>query len=306
MTSKHCWRTLAWLALSVSGVMAQTAVPAKPKATEQSVSQTVMDEKARARYDRTVQAMGGKAFLSWIDSYGTGRYFVLKEDGGGWADFWDYYKWPGKSRTDMDEKEKGLVDVFNLDLGKGWTAEYGKVRPKTEAELQRFRLSEKRNLAALFRTRIKEPGIRVFYFGPTSIDTVKPMEALEFVDAENYSVSVYFEEGEGLPVRMEYTERDEQGIVQKKTDVFYKWFSFQGVMFPKRLEFFTNGKPSGLVEYDTVKFNSSLPDSLFQEPHPNLSRKEKARAEARAKEQEREKASKEESKPGSSDAARKE
>ncbi len=231
------------------------------------------DPRAQTVIQRTIQALGGQRFLTWKDMYGTGRFFIIKRDGQSWTKFWEYYRWEGKSRTELEKQREALADIFNLELGKGWTYEYGRVKPKTEEELRRFRLSEKRNIYNIFRSRWKEDGMKVLYYGPSEIETVKPMEALEFIDAENYTVTVLFEEGVALPVKVEYQDRNEDGIVLPKSEMFFRWFSSDGVMAPHRVEFFTREKNTGLVEYAEVKFNVGLTDDLFLEPVPAAKKK---------------------------------
>jgi hypothetical protein len=231
------------------------------------------DDRARQLVQSTIQEFGGSAFLDWKDMYGEGRIFMLKEGRQSWTKFWDFYRWSGKSRTDFDKRAEGLSDIFNLDLGKGWTYEYGKVKPKTEDDMRRFRLAEKRNLANLFRERWKEPGMKVLYVGPNEIDTTQPMEALEFLDTENYSVTVYYEEGKALPVKLEYRDRNQDGIVLNKAEMYFRWFRFQGILTPLRVEMYTNGRQTGLVEYSLVQYNTGLSESLFTEPAPVVKKK---------------------------------
>jgi hypothetical protein len=226
------------------------------------------EDRAQKLIQSTIQEFGGNAFLTWKDSYGEGRIFMLKEGRQSWTKFWDFYRWSGKARTDFDKRSEGLADIFNLELGKGWTYEYGKVKPKSEDDLRRFRLAEKRNLASLFRERWKEPGMKVLYLGPNEIDTTQPMEALEFLDTENYSVTVYYEEGKALPLKLEYKERNPDGIVLNKAEMYFRWFRFQGILTPLRIELYTNGRQSGLLEYSLVQYNTGLAESLFTEPAP--------------------------------------
>lgn len=224
-------------------------------------------DKARELIAKVRAELGGKAFESWTDYYGEGRMFILKRDGGqSWTKFWEYYKWSGKSRTAFNDKD--LYDVFNLELGKGWAFEYGKVKVKTDEDVRRFRQAEKRNIFNLFRDRYQEPGMKVFYLGPENIDTLKPMEALEFVDADNYTFTVFFEEGNPVPQKVEYHDKTPDGLTIKKTELFYRWFRVDGVLSPKRVEFFTGDSQTSLVEYNLFRYNSGLSDALFQEPVP--------------------------------------
>jgi hypothetical protein len=231
------------------------------------------DDKAGQLIQATIRELGGPAFLGWKDMYGEGRIFILKEGRQSWTKFWDYYRWKGKARTDLDKRGEGLADIFNLELGQGWTYEYGKVKPKSDEDMRRFRLSEKRNLAALFRERWKEPGMHVVFIGPSEIDTTKPMEALAFIDADNYTVTVFYDEGNPRPVKLEYKDRNPDGIVLNNTEMFFRWFVFQGILTPLRVELYTNDRQTGLIEYKTIQYNTGLPDSLFTEPTPVVKKK---------------------------------
>ena len=225
-------------------------------------------EAADRKIQKTIKAFGGQAFLTWKDFYGEGRMYILRTSGQSWTKFWEYYKWSGKSRVNLDKKENALADIYNLDEGKGWSYEYGKVKDKTPAEVRDFRLGEKRNLSNLFRDRWKEPGVKVFYYGPNDIDSLKPLEALEFIDVENYSVTVYYEEGNPVPFKLTYKERNPDGIVLEKSEQFFRWFKYNGILTPLRVEYYTNDTEAGLLEYSLVQYNVGMPDSLFEKPQP--------------------------------------
>jgi len=225
-------------------------------------------DKATILIQKTIKEMGGPAFLKWTDYYGDGRFYIIKGSRKSWTKFWEEYKWNGKSRINFDKKREAISEIYNMDLGKGWSYEYGKVKEKSEDDIQRFRLAEKRNLANLFRERWKEDGMKVFYLGPGNFDTVKPLEALEFVDADNYIVTVFYEEGSSLPFKIAYKERNKDGIVLYKEEQVFRWFKIKGIQTPLRVEFYTNGEHSGLLEYSEFLYNVGLSDALFQKPSP--------------------------------------
>lgn len=227
-----------------------------------------MDPKALDLLNRTVQALGGDAFRSWAGYHGEGRIYLIKGDNQSWTKFWYDYRWPGKERMALEEPDGAIVEIYNLEQGKGWAYEYGKVKDKTEEEIRRFRLTEKRSFVNLFRERWKEPGMKVFHLGPESFDSVRPEEGLEFVDAENYAVTVIYAEGKALPERVEYVEKTASGRTEKHADHFFRWFRYQGVMMPLRIEFFTNGVMTRQVDFTLVSFRDPLPDSDFSAPRP--------------------------------------
>jgi hypothetical protein len=247
-------------------------------------AQQKKDAKAQELIQKVIKEFGGEAFLSWKDFTGSGRYFQIKSNGDqGWTKFWEYYKWSGLSRMEFDKKSEGIVEIYNTRLGKGWSYEYGKVKDKTSEEYRDFLLSEKRNITNLFRERWREPGMKVFYYSPSSLDTVKPMEALEFVDVENYSITVYFEEGSPRPVKLDYKEQIKDGPMVTKSDMFYRWFKYQEVLTPKRVEFYISGRLTGLVEYAEAAYNTGLDDKLFDEPKPAPVKKSKEKKKSEEK-----------------------
>lgn len=234
-----------------------------------------MDPVVRERLDQTVEAMGGDAFLAWKDYSSFGRYFAFKKEGQGWMKFWYYYKWKGMERTEFEEQKTGIIEIYNLTVNSGWTYDYGSVKEKTPEEMRDFMLAEKRNLVVLFRERWKEPGMKVFFMGPKNFKTIQPVEALEFLDADNYSVMVYFEEGTHLPFKAEYVDRNSDGVQVKKEERYYRWFKFQGVCVPMRIEFYTEGRASGLAEFETMAFDKGLSESMFQKPEAKPEKKKK-------------------------------
>jgi hypothetical protein len=217
---------------------------------------------------KTIEAMGGEKFLNWQDYIANGRFYAIKGSQKSWTKFWEEYKWRGKYRINYGEEEGAIAEVYNLELNKGWDYEFGKVKDKKDEDVRRFEISERRDPRYLFRDGWKKDGMKVFYLGPDNFDTIEPMVALEFLDAENLSVTVVYHEGNNLPFKIFYKERNESGIMQEKVQLFFRWFNIQGIYTPMRVEFYTNDQRSGLLEYSEIQYNVGVPESVFQKPQP--------------------------------------
>jgi len=217
---------------------------------------------------QTIDALGGEKFLNWQDYTSNGRFYAIKGSQKSWTKFWEEYKWWGKYRINFGKEEGAMAEVYNLELNKGWDYEFGKVKDKSEEDIRKYAVSERRDPRYLFREGWKQEGMKVFFLGPENFDTIEPQVALEFLNAENLSVTVFYQEGSHVPYKIIYKERNENGIMQEKEQMFFRWFHIQGIYSPMRIEFYTNGERSGLLEYSEIQYNTGIPDSIFQRPLP--------------------------------------
>lgn len=226
------------------------------------------DARALDLIQQTIDGLGGEKFLNWKDYQAEGRFYAIKGAQKSWTKFWEQYAWWGKYRINFGKKEGAIAEVYNLELNKGWDYEFGKVKDKPEEDIRKYEISERRDPRYMFREGWKKEGMKVFFLDPDNFDTIEPQVALEFLDAENRSVTFFYQEGSHVPFKMLYKERNDNGIMQEKEQMFFRWFNIQGIYSPMRIEFYTNGERSGLLEYSEIHYNTGIPDAVFQRPQP--------------------------------------
>ncbi len=219
--------------------------------------------KARTLLDRAIQALGGQAYLSIQDISQEGRTYSFHhgEPNSLGTLFWRFYKFPDKERVELT-KQRDVVYIINGDKGyeitfKG-TAEQS---PKDLADVLRRRHY---SLEWVLRKWLNEPGIALFYDGPTVAEQ-KPVEQVSLMNAKNEGVTLYLNSDDYLPVKKSYSWRDptdKQRNVEE--EVYDNYRLVQGIMTPHTITRFYNGDMAGQRFLTSVTYNRGLSDSKFE------------------------------------------
>ena len=227
------------------------------------------DGKARKVIDAAVTAMGGDAYLEVRNSQSSGRYFIFRK---GRKAFTRYRDWtvydPVKSRFETGKKEKDqIVSVHNMELNKGWKLE-GEfdVEEIPGKELDSWMKSVRKDLNFLIKQRLDEEGMSLYYYGPDDIAGQGEFEAVEFLDASNNSVVVFFDLKSHLPEKVENEYTDDTGLRHKMEWEFYNWHTIQGVHTPLRTDIYLDGEISQQFFIEDLAYNLQIPESQFLEP----------------------------------------
>ena len=141
-----------------------------------------------------IEAMGGKNYLEVKNYHKIGRYFIFDQRGR--SSFTNFSDWtvlePIKWRFQLGEDKRQQVQIYNLEIGKGWTLEgESSVEEITEEEVREFEVEVQRDIDILLRERVDEEGMSLFYYGPEEIAGSGEYEAVEFLDATNFSVVIF-------------------------------------------------------------------------------------------------------------------
>lgn len=217
-----------------------------------------------------VEAMGGKAYLDVRNSHSSGRYFIFDREGRkGYAPYKDWTNLePIKWRFQLWEGKKQSVEVYNLELGKGWKLEGRESLEEAKSEdVEAFRKSASRDLDILLKKRLKEEGMNLYYYGPDDVaGGGGSTEAVEFLDSTNQSVVVFFDLKTHLPVKLEAEVTDRMGLRHKEEVEFFNWHTIQNVHTPLRVDASLDGQPSQQRFVEKIEYNLPLSEDLFLEP----------------------------------------
>lgn len=229
-------------------------------------------EKALKVIDSAVQVLGGDAFLKVKTIRSSGRYFRFDKYGrsSGLIRFHDWTVLePVKWRFQLGEGNRQFLQVYNLELMKGWTLEgKEKIKEIPEKGVHDFAKSARGDVELLLRGGKDREGMSIFYYGPDDIEGSGEWEAVEFLDATNNSVVIYFDRDSHLPVKSESHFIGKLGLRHKQETEFYNWHEIQGVNTALRLDGFVDGKKSDQRFIEELAYNESFPPEYFQEPQP--------------------------------------
>ncbi len=258
---------------------AATNAPPTPSAQTAPATST-QDEnarKARALLEQMIQALGGPAFMNMQDMSQDGRTYSFYHGNptGAGAVYWRFWKWPDKDRIELT-KQRDWVIITNGD--NGYEVTYKGTAPQDKEQLQDYLRRRQYSLEWVLRKWLKEPGIALFYDGPTVAER-KQADQVTIMNAKGDAVSIAMDSTTHLPLQKTFTWRDPTDRQKNEEfEVYDNYKPIQGIMTPLSVTRGRNGDMMNQRFINTVKYNQNLPDSMF-EAHtsydPNAKRKKR-------------------------------
>jgi hypothetical protein len=264
---------ILWAALLVAGV---AGVGARAETSEQ---------KGKRIVDEALAAVGGQAYLNMRNRVETGRVYPSYNDkvSGMATDalYTDYLPLPdppvpgflgvrvrdAHGRKPEDVLPKKQYDIILYTDGTGYEVTFRGARPLSDIVIQQFKTATLHNIFYILRQRLGEPGMAFDSHGSDFFDN-RPVEIVDITDANNDTVTVYFDQMNKLPLRQLYRRKDpidnskleEVSIYSKYRDVG------AGVMWPFAIRRERNGEKIFEMYSESVEINQDLKDSMFALP----------------------------------------
>jgi len=237
---------------SAQGAPAPTTVP-----TDQENAR-----KARALLNQAIQALGGEAYLTFVDMTQQGRTYSFYHGQPNSAGilFWRFYKYPDKERVELTKQR----DVAYVITGyKGYEITYKGTTsqdPKVLADSLRRRAH---SIEWVLRKWLAEPNIALFYDGP-AVAAEKPADQITIMRQDD-SVTIYLDSNTHLPVKRSFSWRDPTDKLRNTEDEVYDNYRPVGaIKTPFSITRFLNGDMSNQRFLNSVSFNTGLNDSIFE------------------------------------------
>ena len=235
--------------------------------------------------DEALAALGGQAYLNMQNRVETGRIYSSYNDkvSGMAVDalYTDYLRRPDppqpgflgvRVRDARGRKPEQIVlkkqeDVILYVDGTGYEITFRGVRPLSDTVLQQFKAATLHSIFYILRECLGEPGLILDGRGADFFDN-RPMEVVDIGDADNNTVTVYFDQLTKLPARQLYYRRDpiDNSKVEDVT-IFNKYRDVGGgVMWPFTIRRERNGEKIFEMYSESVKINQDFKDSMFTLP----------------------------------------
>jgi hypothetical protein len=238
---------------------AQAGAPSNP-----STLPVRIEPKAQQILDRTIQALGGAAFLNakTLTTHGT-----LGSGGGGGIVYFDsQVQFPDKRRLTYGLAKKGKPIVVINNGDQGWEIDrMGTVNLDSD-DIRSWRFNNQYSLENIFRLRIHEPGTLVQTAGVDFVDNVT-VNVLDMVDARQTQVKLYLSTQTGLPVQISYRKWNaEINDWDEYSDIYGNYATYQGITVPKQISHLRNDRRVSEVFRDSAVFNETYPPGIFEDP----------------------------------------
>ena len=222
------------------------------------------EERARQILHKTVEALGGEAYLAAQNIVRKGKFYQFRRDvQRGSNEFRTLVAYPWKRRVEFGKKAR----IVHINDGEqGWKIEYKNVKTQTEEELRNYRIDMRHDLDHILRFRLREEGLKVRYLGKSRTH-LEQLDGVQLMDASGDKVRIFVNSRTFLPVRMEY-ESPPRGKRWATEDekFFHNYHEINGVRIPFTVVLNSNGYKAMETQLSSAQINADLSDTLFSSP----------------------------------------
>lgn len=242
--------------------------PATQDSAENSKNATAISpdqenaRKAKAVIDQAIQALGGQAYLTIRDREQQGRGYGFHHGNptGGGSVFWSFAEFPDKERVELT-KERDIAELYVGD--KAWEITYKGPHPIEKKDLDDYLRRRRFSLDTILRTWVNDPGVVLLYEG-FAVAAQHPATQITLINAQNESVTLYFDSDSHLPVKKSFSWRDPVDRQKNiEEEVYENYRQVSGVMAPYNLTRYFNGDMASQRFLISVTINQGLDPAMF-------------------------------------------
>jgi hypothetical protein len=225
------------------------------------------DEKAEAVIKRAVENLGGERYLQVKSQIGRGKYHILR-DGAlvSYQTFVDVIVFPNKERTEF--KFGGVKNVQTNAGDGGWVFD-GAAQALTDQskdQVENFKRGLRTSLDYLLRGFWRNENATLSYVGKREAGIGKRNEVVKLTFADGFSVEFEFTATDGIPAKALYKRTNADNEEVREEDRYAQFVDIQGIKTPFIIDHFSNKVQTSRINYESMIFNKSVPDSIFNKP----------------------------------------
>lgn len=223
-------------------------------------------EEAEAVLRKAIQNLGGEKYLNVKSQIGRGKFSILKEGMVvSFQTFVDVIVYPDKERTDF--KAGGIKSVQTNVGNTGWVYDGDQelVKLQDEKQIANFKRGIRTSLDYLLRGHWRGEA-ELAYVGKRPATLGKRNEVIRVTYKDGLVVEYEFAAEDGLPQKGGYTRLNADNEEIKEEDRYAQFVDVGGIKTPLIIDRFTGGAHSSRINYQTVEYNKSVPDSIFEKP----------------------------------------
>lgn len=225
------------------------------------------NEKAEAILQKALNKIGGERYLQIKTIISEGNFTTLR-DGAvlQFQTFLDVIVLPDKERTDFKSSGEKIVQV---NIGStGWVADTlaEKLQDQTPQQIESFKKSLRTSIHNLLHGYWRKEGASLSYVGRRQASVGKRNDVIKLSYPDGFDVE-YEISDEGLPVKVIYKSKNSEGEEIKEEDRYAQFVEVQGILTPFIVDHYENDTQIYRVNYKSIVYNKSVPDSIFQKPN---------------------------------------
>ena len=269
----NCFSILRGSALLVACMLVfHSLAPAQTANATPPSSQNSKDDKAETIIKGAIAAVGGDAFLNVRTVVGRG-FYTTYQDGVSLVPtrFLDYIAFPDKERTEFTTQGIRVINTNNGSTGWLYDGATKSINDHKPGQIEDFKRAMRTSVENLLRGWWRNEKATLTYVGRREAGLAKRNETLRITYPDKFWVEFEFGAKDALPAKVIYkrtrtkADSDETEEITEE-DWLAKPIINAGVTAPFVIDHYINGKQTSRINYESIEYNRSLPDSLFAKP----------------------------------------
>ncbi len=251
---------------------AATTTPQSPAAASASKATTPAsaetDAKAEAIVQRAVETLGGRAYLDVKNITSRGIFTPFQEGRATLPNtFVDYLVFPDRERAEFRGQSGRYIQTNDGERGWLFDAAARKILDLKPEQVADYRLTIRTGLDNLLRGWWRAGGgAKLAYVGRREAGIGRRNEVVRLTYADGLAVEFEFGAKDNLPAKVLYKKANKEGEETEEEDRYAQFLNINGVIVPFVIDHYRAGTQTSRVNYQTVEFNRSVPESLFARP----------------------------------------
>lgn len=218
--------------------------------------------KAKSAIDQAITALGGQTYLTIRDreQQGRGYGFHHGRPSGGGGVFWSFTEFPDRERVEVTKER----DIAELYVGnKGYEITYKGPHPIEQKDLDDYLRRRRFSLDTVLRTWVNDPAV-VLLFEGLAVAAQHPAVQVTLINAQNESITLYFDSDTHLPVKKSFSWRDPVDRQKNlEEEVYENYRAVSGIMAPYNVTRYFNGDMASQRFLNSVTINQGLDQAMF-------------------------------------------
>lgn len=223
------------------------------------------DARAEAVIKKAVQTLGGEKYLNVKTQVGRGRFSAIRDSViVSFQSFLDVIVFPDKERTEF--KGSGVRNVQVNTGASGWVfdGDQNLIKVQDERQIANFNRGIRTSLDNLLRGGWRGKA-ELSYAGKRQASLGKRNDVVKLTYSDGLVVEFEFAD-DGMPQKAIYNRTGADGEEVREEDRYAQFVETDGIKAPYIVDHVINGVPTSRINYESIEYNTRVPDSIFAKP----------------------------------------
>ncbi|HUQ33350.1 MAG TPA: hypothetical protein VM095_14610 [Pyrinomonadaceae bacterium] len=224
-------------------------------------------EKAELILQRSVEALGGSAYLGVRSLIGRGLFTQYRDGQSGIPSaFVDYIVYPDRERTEFKNPDGKIIQTNTGDTGWLYDGAAKSIKEMTKAQVDDFKRAMRSSVDYVLRGFWRKEGATLSYVGRREAGLAKRNEVVRLTYTDGFTVDFEFGAKDYLPMKALYKRANADGEEVSEEDRMAQHLKIAGVTVPFVIDHYSMGAQTSRINYQSIEMNLPIADTLFARP----------------------------------------